>query len=142
MIVKHLGEIQGTDRDVRGPTFESRRLLLRADGMGFSFHDTIIKAGTETLIWYVHHLEAVYCIEGEGEIALADGRRFDIRPGTLYALDGHEKHVLRARTEMRMICVFNPALVGTEVHDKNGVYPLLEEEPAAPAGRVPVAAED
>lgn len=130
MIVRRLDEIRGTDRDVKGPTFNSRRLLLRGDGMGFSFHDTIINAGTETLIWYKNHLEAVYCIEGEGEIELADGQRFDIRPGTLYALDGHEKHMLRARKQMRMMCVFNPPLTGKEVHDKDGVYPLIEEEPA------------
>lgn len=125
MIVRRLDEIRGTDRDVKGPTFSSRRLLLRSDGMGFSFHDTIINAGTETLIWYANHLESVYCIEGEGEIELADGRRFDIRPGTLYALDGHEKHTLRARTQLRMMCVFNPPLTGKEVHDKEGVYPLI-----------------
>jgi len=129
MIVRRIDEIRGTDRDIRGPTFDSRRLLLRRDGMGFSFHDTLIDAGTETLIWYVHHLEAVYCIEGEGEIELDDGRRFDIRAGTLYGLDGHEKHMLRARTQMRMICVFNPPLNGNEVHDKDGVYPLIVDEP-------------
>ena len=130
MIVRQLRDIEGTDRDVVGPTFNSRRFLLRGDGMGFSFHDTLIHAGTETLIWYKHHLEAVYCIEGDGEIELADGQRFDIRTGTLYALDGHEKHMLRARTQMRMICVFNPPLTGNEVHDKDGVYPLVVDDPA------------
>lgn len=136
MIVKHIDEIQGTNREIKAPTFNSRRLLLRGDGMGFSLHDTIINAGTETIIWYVHHLEAVYCIEGEGEIELADGQRFDIGPGTLYALDGHEKHVLRARTQMRMICVFNPPLNGDEVHDKEGVYPLIVDDPATGVGNV------
>ena len=129
MIVKHLDEIRGTDRNVTAPTFESRRLLLRRDGMGFSLHDTVIHAGTETLIWYINHLEAVYCVEGEGEIELADsGERFEIRPGTLYALDGHEKHFLRARSKMRMVCVFNPPLTGGEVHDADGIYALVPED--------------
>jgi len=42
-------------------------------------------------------------------------------------LNGHEKHLLRAEQEMRMVCVFNPPLTGREVHDESGVYPLLEE---------------
>jgi L-ectoine synthase len=28
---------------------------------------------------------------------------------------------------MRLICVFNPALVGDEVHDEDGSYPLLND---------------
>ncbi|MGZ4575073.1 MAG: ectoine synthase, partial [Mycobacteriaceae bacterium] len=26
---------------------------------------------------------------------------------------------------MRMLCVFNPPVTGREVHDENGVYPLI-----------------
>jgi len=129
MIVRRLEDIIGTEHDVDAPTWNSRRLLLRKDGMGFSFNDTIIKAGTETFIWYANHLEAVYCIEGDGEIeTLADGKIYQIGPGTLYALDEHDKHLLRARTDLRMMCVFNPPLTGREVHDENGVYPLIEDD--------------
>lgn len=127
MIVKHLDEVIGTQDDIDTETWNARRLLLRRDGMGFSLHDTIIKEGTETYIWYAHHLEAVYCISGEGEIEDLDHQQvYPIRPGTLYALNGHEKHLLRAAKEMRTVCVFNPPLVGNEVHDEHGVYPLLE----------------
>ena len=133
MIVRHLDDIRGTERDVEAPTFYSRRFLLRRDGMGFSFHDTVLDAGTETLIWYVHHLEAVYCIEGEGELELVEtGERHAIRPGTFYALDGHEKHWLRAHKALRMICVFNPPLTGAETHDEEGTYPLIAEAPDGP----------
>lgn len=128
MIVKHLEDILGTEDEVKGGNWTSRRLLLRKDGMGFSLHDTIIHAGTETYIWYKNHVEAVYCIEGEGEIeTIPDGTVYPIRPGTLYALDGHEKHYLRSKKDMRMICVFNPPVTGQEVHDEDGTYPLLDE---------------
>ena len=30
---------------------------------------------------------------------------------------------------MRTVCVFNPPVTGREVHDENGVYPLIFEEP-------------
>lgn len=127
MIVKTLADTIGTQDDVDAETWNSRRLLLKKDGMGFSLNDTIIKRGTETVIWYKNHVEAVYCIAGEGEIELVDsGRIFPIKRGTLYALNGHEKHYLRAfDSDMRMICVFNPPLTGREIHDQDGVYPIL-----------------
>ena len=129
MIVRKLAELENTDRDVRAPTFKSRRLLLRGDGMGFSLHDTVLYAGTETYIYYKNHLEAVYCLEGEAEIeTVPDGTKYRITPGTMYALDGHEKHTLRVRKDFRAVCVFNPALTGGEVHDEEGTYPLLEED--------------
>lgn len=128
MIVRRLSEIKGTERDVSAPNWVSRRLLLAGDNMGFSLHETTIFAGTETHIWYRHHLEAVYCIEGEGEIeTVADGRIYRIAPGVMYALDRNDEHYLRADTKMRMVCVFNPPLNGSEVHDENGVYPLTAD---------------
>lgn len=127
MIYRTLDELIGTEKDVAAPTFHSRRLLLKADGMGFSFHDTILFAGSETYIWYANHLEAVYCIEGEGEIeTIDDGKIYPIHPGAFYALDQHDKHYLRAKSQLRMMCVFNPPLTGKEVHDDRGTYPLLD----------------
>ncbi|WP_127478150.1 ectoine synthase [Sulfurivermis fontis] len=129
MIVRTLDEIIGSERDVRAENgnWVSRRFLLRDDGMGFSFHETTIFAGTETDIWYKHHLEAVYCVGGEGEIEdLATGIVHPIRDGTLYALDRHDRHKLRAFTDLRLVCAFNPPISGREVHDKDGAYPPAE----------------
>ncbi len=130
MIVRTRAEILGTDREVRAENnnWVSRRLLLKSDGMGFSFHETIIFKGTETHIHYKNHLEAVYCVGGEGEIEdLATGEIHPIRDGTLYALNAHDDHLLRATTaDLRLICAFNPPLTGREMHDADGVYPLVE----------------
>jgi L-ectoine synthase len=127
MIIQKLTDIIGTDRDVDDGNWVSRRLLLRKDGMGFSMHETILRAGTETYMWYKHHLEAVYCIDGEGEVEdLATGSIHRLEPGTLYALDEHDKHIVRAKTDIRTVCVFYPPLSGREVHDEEGVYPLIE----------------
>ncbi|GAB4291319.1 MAG: ectoine synthase [Thiohalomonadaceae bacterium] len=129
MIVRTLNEIIGSERDVRAENgnWVSRRFLLRDDGMGFSFHETTIFAGTETDIWYKHHLEAVYCVGGEGEIEdLATGSVHPIRDGTLYALDQHDRHKLRAFSDLRLVCAFNPPISGREVHDKDGAYPPAE----------------
>jgi L-ectoine synthase len=128
MIVRTLNDVIGSDREVSGSTWTSRRLLLRDDRMGFSLHDTLIHAGTTTHMEYRHHLEAVYCIEGKGSVQLvSSGKVFPITAGTIYALDKHDKHVLVAEETMRMICVFNPPLSGKETHDASGAYPPLEE---------------
>jgi L-ectoine synthase len=120
MIVRRLKDILDTSRDVKAKTWASRRLLLREDGMGFSMHHTVIYAGTQTHIWYQHHLEGVYCVEGVGSVELIpSGETFRIEPGTLYALNKH------------LICTFNPPLAGTETHDENGVYQLVPEEPVS-----------
>jgi len=131
MIVRHLNNITGTNREVfaENKNWVSRRLLLKDDGMGFSFHDTIIFANTETYICYKNHVEAVYCIEGEGEVEVINtGKIYKLAPGTLYALDQHDRHYLRASKDMRILCVFNPPLSGREVHLPDGSYPADEDD--------------
>lgn len=126
MIVRTIEEIVGTERDVRAPTWASRRFVLANDRVGFSLHDTVMLAGTETVMWYRNHIEAVYCIEGEGTLEdFATKEQYPIRPGTMYLLDQHERHRVKALTDLRMVCVFNPPCTGSEVHDDDGVYPLL-----------------
>lgn len=128
MIIRTLDEVEGTDLDVRAETWRSRRLLLAKDDMGFSLHDTVLYAGTVTDMHYQHHLEAVYCIEGHAEIIdAATGVVTELRPGTMYALDQHDRHTLRVIDDFRCVCVFNPPVTGREVHDEHGVYPLLHE---------------
>ena len=124
MIVRSLEQVVGSDRDVAGDGWRSRRLLLRRDGLGFSLHDTTVAAGTELNLQYKHHLEACYCLEGEAELTdLSTGEQHAIRPGTAYALDEHDRHTLSVRTDMRLVCVFNPALTGAETHDADGSFP-------------------
>ena len=72
----------------------SHRFLLEADGMGYTVTDTIVKAGTKSLIEYKNHLEACYCIEGSGSVIEMDGTEHKIVVGTMYALDKHDPHYL------------------------------------------------
>ncbi|MFD4245022.1 ectoine synthase [Streptomyces sp. NPDC058525] len=96
----------------------SRRFLLASDGLGYSVTDTTVRAGTKSLLEYRRHLEACYCIDGAGEVIAPDGTSYRITPGTLYALDQHEAHHLIADpdTDLRLVCVFSPALRGDEQH--------------------------
>jgi L-ectoine synthase len=56
-------------------------------------------------------------------VTVSDGRVWPIEAGTVYALDQHDEHVLYADTEMRMVCVFNPPVTGSETHGPDGAYP-------------------
>ncbi len=129
MKIVRLSDLIGTEREVKGEGWISRRLLLKKDGMGFSFHDTVIPAGAELHLWYKNHLEAVYCVSGNGRIKdLATGEVHEISDGTLYALDKHDRHILYGGSEdMRLVCAFNPPVTGNETHDADGSYEVVDE---------------
>jgi L-ectoine synthase len=124
MILRSLTKVRASERNVESRGWESARLLLKDDGMGFSFHITIMYAGEELHMHYRHHLEAVYVLSGEGTIEdLATGEVHTLAPGVMYALNAHDRHVVRPRTDIVTACVFNPPVTGGEVHDETGAYP-------------------
>ena len=129
MIVRTVEDLktQGSHREKPG-VWSSARYLLRRDGMGFTVTHTTIAAGSSQTMQYKNHVEANLVIEGEGELTdLATGAVHRLTPGTMYALDRHDRHRIDARTGMRIVCVFAPALVGPETHDEDGSYPILED---------------
>jgi L-ectoine synthase len=129
MIIRKLKEIRASDNNVKSDGWESARLLLADDGMGFSFHLTKLRAGTELKFHYKHHLEAVMVLKGTGTIEDLDtGETHELRPGVLYALNENDRHVVRPRTDILTACVFNPPVTGREVHDESGAYPAPEAQ--------------
>ena len=129
MIVRTTTEITDTDRDITSEdgNWRSKRIVLGGDRVGFSFHETPIKAGSVNEFHYANHVEAVWLVEGTGKlIDLDNNKEYDLAPGSMYLLNGHERHRVEPDTQMRMLCVFNPPVTGREVHDENGVYPLVE----------------
>ena len=128
MLVRTLDEITDTDADIKTENWRSKRIILAKEGVGFSVHETTLYAGTVNDFWYANHIEAVFVTEGEGELYDKDNDvTHRLGPGSVYVLDGNERHQLRPRTRMRTMCVFNPPVTGREVHDENGVYPLITE---------------
>ncbi|MBC7164079.1 MAG: ectoine synthase [Roseovarius sp.] len=127
MIVRDFNEIMKNEpeRVVSDARWTSVRMLLADDGMGFSFHITILEPGSEHTFEYKNHFENVYCIRGTGSITdLATGETHEIRPGVMYALNQHDRHTLRATEELVTACVFNPPVTGKEVHQADGSYAL------------------
>lgn len=125
MIVRDFNDAKTTNRRVADQQWESVRMLLADDGMGFSFHITTIAAGSKHTFHYKNHFESVYCVSGTGTIEdLATGEVHAIRPGVMYALNLHDKHTLRCETECVFACCFNPPVTGKEVHQADGSYAL------------------
>ena len=118
-----------SDRVVRCPDggFISNRILLGKDGMGFTMTSTVIPKGDAQHWHYKNHLEACYCIVGNGTLTdLTTGLEYEISPGTVYALDRNEPHLFQAHETVILVCVFNPPLTGNEVHGNDRSYEIKE----------------
>ncbi|CPY86165.1 Probable L-ectoine synthase [Mycobacteroides abscessus] len=90
MIVRTTEEITGTDRQRDTENWTSKRIILADDGVGFSFHETTIHPGTETPLHYPDYIEAVWIVEGHGQLIDRDhGATHRLEPGTMYLLDKH-----------------------------------------------------
>lgn len=132
MIVKTLEDLRGTKGEKLTEHWSSMRFLHTEDGMGFSINDVTLHAGCDMVIEYKNHLETCYCIAGEGAVIdLETDKEHPLLPGTIYALDKHDRHRLKAFTDLRIICTFSPALEGGEEHRADGSYPV--SKPAAKA---------
>lgn len=121
MFVRSLTDVETTDKFVDWGNGTSHRLLTQADQMGFTVCHTVVRAGTQSELHYRNHLEACYCIAGEGEVEDMDGHVYPIREGDIYVLDKHDRHFLRGgkETDLVLVSVFNPPLTGTERHNLN-----------------------
>jgi len=119
-------DIVGTVRDVACPRggFNSLRLLTKKDGAGFGLHVTTVPAGRPQRWQYKNHIEACYCVSGQGQVLDENtGVSHTVEPGTCYFLDNHDPHVFTAFSTCVLVCVFSPPVVGAEVHDADGSYP-------------------
>jgi len=123
MIIRDFHALRTGPRSVSDSRWNSVRMLLADDAMGFSFHITTIEAGSEHTFHYKNHFESVYCISGSGSITdLGTGKSHEIRPGVMYALNLHDKHTVNCTEELVLACVFNPPVTGKEVHQADGSY--------------------
>ena len=127
MIVRHLEDLKKRGNYAEKPDhWTSARYLLREDNVGFTLTQTTVAAGQTLAMEYKNHVEANLIIEGEATLTDLDtNKTYQLTAGSKYTLDKHDKHKLEATTDLKIVCVFTPALVGHETHDEDGSYPLL-----------------
>jgi L-ectoine synthase len=117
--------LKGSEKEVRCPKggFTSIRILLKDDNMGYTMTRTTIPVNGPQFWHYKNHLESCYCVKGKGILVdLNNNIKYNILPGDCYVLDKNDPHTFEALEEVELICVFNPPLVGREIHDKDGSY--------------------
>lgn len=107
MIVRYLDAIIDTQKEISGPGWNSRRMLLASDNIGYSITDTLIEQDVSLTLEFKKHIVSCYCIEGIGKVCdLSLGSIFELLPGSLYSLNFHDRHILTAITKLRLVCVF------------------------------------
>jgi len=126
MIVRTLDDVKsGGGFGEKTGAWSSARYLLRSDNVGFTLTMTTVAAGQRLQLEYKNHIEANLIVEGRARLTdVKADKTHDLGAGDMYALDLHDKHTLEALTDLRLVCVFTPALVGNETHDADGSYPL------------------
>ena len=112
---------------MKGEMWLSTHLLLREDEAGFTLTDVTIAKDDGHIYDYQHHSEVGYCLEGRATLEdLVTGEVHDIVPGSLWLAHKGERFRFVALEPTRLITIFTPALVGPEVNDMDGSFPLLE----------------
>lgn len=125
MIVRSLDQVKASGGYGEKPgVWSSARYLLKTDNVGFTMTMTTVASGQSIELEYKNHIEANLVIDGRAELTdLGSSQVYQLGPGDMYTLDKHDRHGLTALTDLKLVCVFTPALVGDETHDEDGSYP-------------------
>lgn len=125
MIVRSLEQVKASGSfGEKVGVWSSARYLLKTDNVGFTMTMTTVAAGQSIELEYKNHIEANLVIDGRAELTdIGSGRVYQLGPGDMYTLDKHDRHGLEALTDLKLVCVFTPALAGDETHDEDGSYP-------------------
>lgn len=111
------------DRKVSFHSGVSNRILLDSDKMGYTLTKTVIEPGKRVFQHYKNHLESCYCVSGKATLTNAiTGEEHIIEPDVTYVLDKNDPHWFEAHEQTILICVFNPPLSGSEIHQDDGSY--------------------
>ena len=124
----------GGEKFVGDGTVRAIRLLTSADEMGFSLSEVHLGAGSTQNLWYKHHWEANLVLEGKLTVTdKTTGEKHELGFGDVYCVGPNDPHQLDAKTDIKLLAIFNPPLSGEEKHDADGAYPPTGPIPPGPA---------
>ena len=127
------GRAAGRESIRYGGAARVARYLAAEDGLGFSFSDVHYRAGREGELWYKNHWEANLVLEGTLEVTdYAADALHTLGAGGLYCVGPEDRHRLKAVTDVHLVSVFNPPLIGQEAHDADGSYESSGTLPPGP----------
>lgn len=122
----------------KNKSFKSYRGLLANDNCGYTVTKTVIHPGKKNYWHYQNHIESCYCVSGKAVLMDMSGNEHLIIPDRMYVLDKNDPHYFEAIEETVLICVFNPPLVGEELHDEDGAYREDYRSPVYSVKSVPI----
>jgi L-ectoine synthase len=137
MFVKRADEMRRAGKEMVTANGQARtiRMLTKADGVGFGLSDVRLAAGAEAVLWHKHHWQANHVISGTGEVNdLTTGQTWELGPSIAYSAGPKDRHRVRAHTEIHLLSVFCPPLVGDELHDEDGGLAPSGPVPSGPPG--------
>jgi L-ectoine synthase len=137
MFVKRVDEMRRAGMEMITANGQARtiRMLTKADGVGFGFSDVRLATGAEAILWYKHHWQANHIISGSGEVTdMTTGQTWELGPSMAYTVGPKARHRVRAHTDIHLLSVFSPPLMGDEQHGEDGML--------APSGLVPSGSKD
>lgn len=115
MIYQDSADLVGTKREVVNKAYSSTRILLAEDNLGIGLHDVVINPGIKEMYGYDDRTEIAYCISGTATVVDLDtGQEQSVRPGMLWIAPLGSRFTITANEPLRLICVFDPPLEGTE----------------------------
>ena len=136
MLVRRLEELSGTENEMirmaGDGELHSRRILTKADGCGFSLSDVEAKTGMSIALWYKHQVEANLVITGELEVTdLSNDAKWLLGAGDAYMVGPKDRHRITAKSDVHLVSVFCPPVLGNERHDEDGSFPPTGDIPPA-----------
>ena len=136
MFVRKLEELNGTPNEMIRMAGEgqlhSRRILTKADGCGFSLSDVLAATGMSIDLWYKHQVEANLIVTGELEVTdLSNNAKWLLGAGDAYMVGPKDRHRITAKSDVHLVSVFCPPVLGNERHDEDGSFPPTGEIPPA-----------
>jgi L-ectoine synthase len=137
MFVKRVDEMRRAGMEMITANGQARtiRMLTKADGVGFGFSDVHLAAGAEAILWHKHNWQANHIISGSGEVTdITTGQTWELRPSMAYIVGPKDRHRVRAHTDIHLLSVFSPPLMGDEQHGEDGVLAPSGHVPSGPSG--------
>ncbi len=137
MFIKHVDEMRRAGKEMTTANGQARtiRMLTKADGVGFGLSDVRLEAGAEAILWLKHHWQANHIISGFAEVTdLTTGQTWELGPSMAYNVGPKDRHRVRAHTDMHLLSVFCPPLLGDERYDEDGALAPSGPVPSGPPG--------
>ncbi|TMW55682.1 hypothetical protein Poli38472_010564 [Pythium oligandrum] len=116
---------------------ESRRYVVRNDGLGFSMQHEVLRKDTPVRLEFRNHVYAVLVTKGSGSLQLFDSHgnaisrhHHELTEGSCFALSASEQIEITAKTdELHVVSVMNPPLAGDEQRNPDtGVFPVIDHD--------------